>query len=157
MKTNIKLPHLLLELSGRLLLLLCPCKTYEKVVDKKTKYEGVVKIFIRIKEWIFWLIIESENRSVHDCWFRRKMAQLCHWKKIRTVTRFGCVGFSMYACVLCPKCDNFACLHTRHGQNERHLKRYDLFLAIIGIFCKSIVGPLRRKDKNNYLSNQTWA
>ena len=32
--------------------------------------------------------------------------------------------------------------------------------AKIGIFCKSIAGPLptfvRRKDKTNYLSNQTW-
>ena len=24
---------------------------------------------------------------------------------------------------LCPKCDNFACLHTRQDQNELHLKR----------------------------------
>ena len=43
----------------------------------------------------------------------------------QTVTRFGCVGFSMYAGVgfLCPKCDNFACLRTRQDQNEIHLKR----------------------------------
>ena len=46
----------------------------------------------------------------------------------------------------------------------------DFFFANIGIFCKSIAGPLsqrcssvyttifiRLKDKTNYLSNQTWA
>ena len=41
----------------------------------------------------------------------------------QTVTRFGCVGFSMYACgFLCPKCDSFASLYTRQDQNELHLK-----------------------------------
>ena len=49
----------------------------------------------------------------------------------QTVTRFVCVGFSM------PKCDNFACLHTRQDQNELLLRRR-YFLAKIGIFCKSI-------------------
>ena len=38
---------------------------------------------------------------------------------------------------LCPKCDNFACLHTRQDQNEFHLKRW-FFFAKIGIFCKVI-------------------
>ena len=43
----------------------------------------------------------------------------------QTMTRFGCVGFLMYACgFLCPKCENFACLHTRQGQNVLHVKRY---------------------------------
>ena len=46
----------------------------------------------------------------------------------QTVTRFGCVGFSMYACV-------------RQYQNELHLKIW-FFFAEIGIFCKSIAGPL---------------
>ena len=41
-----------------------------------------------------------------------------------TVTRFECVGFSMYAFgLLCVKCDNLACLHTRQDQIELHLKR----------------------------------
>ena len=39
----------------------------------------------------------------------------------QTVTLFVCVGFPMYAC---PKCDNFACLHTRQVQNELHLKSW---------------------------------
>ena len=29
----------------------------------------------------------------------------------------------MRARILCPKCDNFTCLHTRQDQNELHLKR----------------------------------
>ena len=37
-----------------------------------------------------------------------------------------------------PKCDNFACLHTRQDQNELRLKRW-CFFAKIGIFCKSCV------------------
>ena len=42
----------------------------------------------------------------------------------QTVARFGCVGFQcMRAGFLCPKCDNFASLHTRQDQNELHLKR----------------------------------
>ena len=36
------------------------------------------------------------------------------WTKIRKIR----AGF------LCPKCDNFACLHTRKDQNELHLKRW---------------------------------
>ena len=51
----------------------------------------------------------------------------------QTVTRFGCVGFSMHACGFSvPKCDNFACLHTCQDQNELHLKRWFFFFAKIG-------------------------
>ena len=32
-------------------------------------------------------------------------------------------AYDMRAGVLCPKCDNFACLHTRQDQNELYLKR----------------------------------
>ena len=55
----------------------------------------------------------------------------------RTVTRFGCVGFSIYACGFSVS----QMRHTRQNQNELHLKRC-FFFAKIGIFCKSIVGPL---------------
>ena len=55
------------------------------------------------------------------------------WTKSRT-KQWLVLGF------LCPKCDNFACLHIRQDQNELHLKRW--FFAKIGIFCKSIAGPL---------------
>ena len=45
----------------------------------------------------------------------------------------------MYACGFsAPKCNNFAYLHTREGQNDLHS-----FFAKIGIFCKSIAGPLQ--------------
>ena len=93
----------------------------------------------------------------------------------QTVTRFECVGISMYACgfsvpqvrkglvlsasafqcmragFLCPKCDNFACLHKRQDQNELHLKRW-FFFAKIGIFCKSIAGPLS-EAKTHWMVN----
>ena len=60
----------------------------------------------------------------------------------QTMTRFGCVGFQcMCAGFLCPKCDNFACLLTRHYQTKLHLKRW-FFFAKIGIFCKSIASLL---------------
>ena len=44
----------------------------------------------------------------------------------------------MRAGFLCPKCDNFACLHTRQGQNKLHRRIWFFF----GIFCKSFAGPL---------------
>ena len=38
------------------------------------------------------------------------------------------LGTSAFQCMragfLCPKCDNFACLHTSQNQNELHLKRW---------------------------------
>ena len=40
-------------------------------------------------------------------------------EKWQTVTRFGGVGFSMYACGFSvPKCDNFSCLHIRQASSE---------------------------------------
>ena len=72
------------------------------------------------------------------------MAQLCLWTKIRTKQWlvFGALAFQcMHAGFLCPKCDNFACLHTRQDQIEVHLKRW-FFFSKINIFCKSIAGPL---------------
>ena len=59
------------------------------------------------------------------------MAQLCLWTKIRTKQWlvWGVLSFQcMPAGFLCPKCDNFACLHTRQDQNELHPKRW-FFLA----------------------------
>ena len=72
------------------------------------------------------------------------MTQLCLWTKIRT-KQWLVLGASacqcMHAGFLCLKCDNFACLHSRQDQNELRLKRW-FFFAKIGIFCKSILGPL---------------
>ena len=59
----------------------------------------------------------------------------------QTVTVLGASAFQcMREGFLCPKCDNFACLHTRQGQNKLHLKRW--FFVKISIFCKLIAGPL---------------
>ena len=78
--------------------------------------------------------------------FRRKMAQLCRWTKI-LYKQWLVLGASAFKCMcvgfLCPKCDNFTCLHTRQDQNRLHLKRW-FFFCQIGIFCKSIAGPLPR-------------
>ena len=59
------------------------------------------------------------------------MAQLCLWTKIYTKQWFvlSARAFQcMRAGFLCPKCDNFACWHTRQDQNESHLKRWFFFL-----------------------------
>ena len=51
--------------------------------------------------------------------------------------------FNVCVRVFCAlKCNNFACLHTRHDQNKLHLKRLFVFFAKIGIFCKSLAGLL---------------
>ena len=72
------------------------------------------------------------------------MTQLCLWTKIRT-KQWIVLGASPFQCMragfFCPKCDNFACLHTRQNQNELQLKRW-FFFAKIGSFCKSIARPL---------------
>ena len=85
--------------------------------------------------------------------FRRKMVQLYLWTKIPT-KQWLVFGASAFQCMrvgfLCPKCNNFACLHTRQDQNELHLKRI-FFFAKIGIFCKSIEGPLS-ESKTHWMS-----
>ena len=67
------------------------------------------------------------------------MAQLCLWTKIRAkqCLVLGALAFQcMLTCFLCPKCDKFACLHTRQDQNELHLKRR-FFFAKVGIFFRA--------------------
>ena len=80
----------------------------------------------------------------------------------QTVTRFDCVGFSMYATILlvsipakikmsfiwkydffCPKSASFL------SRPQAHLAKR----------CSSVYTTIfvRRKDKTNYVSNQTWA
>ena len=82
------------------------------------------------------------------------MAQLCLWIKIRNkqLLVLGASAFQcMHASFLCPKCDDFACLHTRQDQNELHLKRW-FFFAKIGIFCKSIA-DLLSEAKTHWMIN----
>ena len=68
------------------------------------------------------------------------MSQLCLWTKIRTktVTRFGCDGFSMYACGFSVR---HFCLFT-YPPRSKWAEKMIIFFAKIGIFCKSIAGPL---------------
>ena len=74
----------------------------------------------------------------------------------------------MHAGFLCLKCNNFACLYTRQDQNELHLKRWFFFAKIVIFWsicpnisqrCSNVYTNIfvRRKDKTNYLSDQTWA
>ena len=84
------------------------------------------------------------------------MAQLCLWNKIR-IKQYLVFSASAFQCMpagfLCPKCDNFAYLHTRQDENELQLKRCFFFAKIGVVQARTIF--LRRKDKINYLSNQT--
>ena len=61
----------------------------------------------------------------------------------QTVTRFGCVGFSMYACEFpVPQMRQFSLftypLRSKWASSEKMI----FFFAKVGIFCKSIAGPL---------------
>ena len=76
--------------------------------------------------------------------FQRKINQLCLESKFAPNSDSFWMRrlFNVCVRVFCaPKCDNFACLHTRQDQNELHLN-IRFFFAKIGIFCKSIAGPL---------------
>ena len=72
------------------------------------------------------------------------------------------LGASSFQCMLagflCPICNNFACLHNRQDRNELHLKRWFFFLRkSTSSVSRSQYIFVLRKDKTNYLSNQTWA
>ena len=61
----------------------------------------------------------------------------------QTVTRFGCVGFSMYACGFSvPQMRQF-CLFINTPRSQCvSSEKIKIFFAKISIFCKSIAGPL---------------
>ena len=62
----------------------------------------------------------------------------------QTVNRFGCVGFSMYACGFSmPQMHQF-CLFVFVWKDDF------FFFAKIGIFCKSIPGPLVQANTQPY-------
>ena len=54
-----------------------------------------------------------------------------------TVTRFGCVGFSMYACGFAPNAAILLVYITAKIKMS-FICKYDFFFAKIGICCKSI-------------------
>ena len=103
--------------------------------------------------------------------FRRKMSQLCLWTKILT-KQWLVLDASAFQCMrtgfLRPKCDNFACLHTRQDQNELYMKKWFFFPKSGSSINRLQVHLSKRsssayttifvrwKDKTNYLSNQTW-
>ena len=62
------------------------------------------------------------------------------------VTRFGCVGFSMYACVfsVSQMLQFFLFTYPPRSKWASSEKMIFFFFAKIGIFCKSIAGPLPR-------------
>ena len=84
----------------------------------------------------------------------------------QTVTRFGCVAFSIYACGFSVpqmrKCSLFA-----YPPKSKRTSSEKMIFAKIAFFCKSIAGNISqlfssvytsifvlRKDKTNCLSNQ---
>ena len=60
----------------------------------------------------------------------------------QTVTRFGCVGFSMYACGFSVPQNATILLVYIPPRSKWTSSEKMIFLAKIGIFCKSIAGPL---------------
>ena len=62
----------------------------------------------------------------------------------QTVTRFKCVGFSMYACRFSvPQIWQF-CLFTYPPRSKRASSEKMIWFAKIGMSCKSISGPLSK-------------
>ena len=57
------------------------------------------------------------------------------------VTRFGCVGFSIYACRIVPQMRQF-CLFTYPPRTKWASSEKMISFVKIGMFCKSIAGPL---------------
>ena len=78
---------------------------------------------------LFLLIFEEK-------WTNMALDQNPH----QTVTHFGCVGFSMYACGFSAPQRRQICLFTYPPRSKRAEKM--IVLAKIGIFCKSIASPL---------------
>ena len=58
------------------------------------------------------------------------------------VTRFGCVGFSIYACGVSPPQMRQFCLFTYPPKSKWASSENMIIFAKIDIFCKSITGPL---------------
>ena len=61
----------------------------------------------------------------------------------QTVTNFGCVGFSMYACEFSvPQNATILLVYIHAEIKMSFIWKVNFFFAKIGIFCKSIAGPL---------------
>ena len=85
---------------------------------------------------------------------------------LQTLTRYGCLGFSMYACGFSvPQMRKF-CLFTYPPRSKWASSEKMFFYCrhFLYVYCRS--NPkrcgvyttifVRRKNKTNYMSNQTW-
>ena len=78
--------------------------------------------------------------TASPCSFSKKNGQIMPVDQ--TVTRFGCFGFSLYACrFVVPQMRQF-CFFTYPPRSKWASTEKMLFFAKIGIFCKSIAGSL---------------
>ena len=67
----------------------------------------------------------------------------------QTMTRFGCVGFSMFACGFSVPPNAailLVCITAKIKMS--FIWKDDFFFAKIGIFCKSITGPLSKAKRH---------
>ena len=74
-----------------------------------------------------------------------KLHQLCD-KSSKTVTRFGCIGFSLNACMFSVLQMRKFFLYTYPPRS----KWTSFFFCKIGIFCKSIADPLSQRCSSVY-------
>ena len=79
------------------------------------------------------------------CSFSKKDGQLCLWNKIRTKQWLvlGASAFSMYACgFFCGPNATILLVYIPAKIKMSFIWKDDFFFGKIGIFCKSIAGPL---------------
>ena len=70
----------------------------------------------------------------------------------QTVIRFGCIGFSIYACWFSVPIMRQFCLFTYPPRSKWVSSEKKIFFAKIGIFCKSITGPFS-EAKTHWMVN----
>ena len=70
----------------------------------------------------------------------------------QTVIRFGCAGFSLYACGFSMSQMRQFCLFTYPPRSKWASSEKCFFFAKIGIFCKSIAGPFS-EGKTHWMVN----
>ena len=92
---------------------------------------------LHLKRW-FFLPISASSASRSQAHFPVLFNYATGQKSHQTVTRFVCVCFSKYACGLMRQFFLFTYLpRSKWASSEKMI-----FFANIGIFCKSIAGPL---------------
>ena len=97
-----------------------------------------------LKHRVQLLLCGTLTVTASPCLFSKKKCPIMPLNQNvhQTVTRFVCVGFSMYACRFSvPQIGQF-CLFTYPPRSKLASSEKMLFFAKNGIFCKSIAGPL---------------